>query len=117
MTWLFFGFSGRISRATFFLAGLLMALAQLFCIYRFAQVPVDSTAGQGWSLAFWFVFLVSLWSNVSLGAKRFHDFDKPGLLSASLFLPVISIIVFVILCLFPGTPGPNRYGQTTNTER
>lgn len=117
LTWLFFGFSGRLSRAPFFLAGLLIALAQLFCMYHFAQVPEDSAAAQGWAIAFWLVFLVSLWSNVSLGAKRFHDFDKPGLYSASLFLPVISIIVFVLLCLFPGTPGANRYGAMTNVER
>ena len=117
LTWLFFGFSGRLARAPFFLAGLLMAIAQLFCLYHFAQVPADSPAGQGWAIAFWIVFLLSLWSNVALGVKRFHDFDKPGILSLSLFLPVISIVVFVILCVFPGDAGPNRYGETTNAER
>lgn len=117
MIWLFFGFSGRLARAPFFLAGLLMALAQLFCLYQLAQVPVESTAGQGWAVAFWIVFFVSLWSNVALGVKRFHDFDKPGVFSLSLFLPVISIVVFVILCVYPGDIEPNRYGETTNAER
>lgn len=117
MTWLFFGFSGRLARAPFFLAGLLMALAQLFCLYQFAQVPAESSTGQGWAIAFWIVFFVSLWSNVALAAKRFHDFDKPGIFSVSLFLPVISIIVFVVLCLYPGDAAANRYGATTNAER
>lgn len=114
--WLFFRFSGRVSRAPFFLAGLLIALAQLFCLYQFSQVPQDSPAGQGWALAFWLVFLLSLWTNVSLGVKRFHDFDKPGIFSISLFLPVVSIAVFLLLCLYPGMPGPNRYAVTTNSE-
>ncbi|TGQ03192.1 DUF805 domain-containing protein, partial [Mesorhizobium sp. M00.F.Ca.ET.217.01.1.1] len=31
-----------------------------------------------------------------------------------LFVPVVSIVAFLVLCLFPGQPGPNRYGRRTN---
>jgi uncharacterized membrane protein YhaH (DUF805 family) len=60
------------------------------------------------------VFLASLWSNVALAVKRLHDLGKTGLAAVVLFVPVISIVAFLVLCLFPGQQGPNRYGQRTN---
>ena len=113
--WLFFRFSGRVSRAAYFLAGLLLAIVQAFLLYRFTLVPQDSTEGQLWATAFWAVVLISVWSNVALGVKRLHDVDKPGIIAAALFIPVISIAAFIVLCIFPGTPGPNRYGGRTNS--
>jgi uncharacterized membrane protein YhaH (DUF805 family) len=113
--WLFFRFSGRVSRAAYFLGGLLLAVLQAFLLYRFTLVPGDSTEGQLWATAFMAVMLTSVWSNVALGVKRLHDLDKPGIIAASLFIPVISIIAFLVLCFLPGTPGPNRYGARTNS--
>jgi uncharacterized membrane protein YhaH (DUF805 family) len=115
--WLFFRFSGRVSRAAYFLAGMLLAIVQAFLLYRFTLVPQGSTEGQLWAMAFWAVVLVSIWSNVALGVKRLHDIDRPGIIAASLFIPVISIIAFLVLCIFPGTPGPNRYGAATNQPK
>ena len=113
--WLFFRFSGRVSRAAYFLGGLLLGIVQGFLLYRFTLVPQESTEGQLWAMAFWAVVLVSVWSNVALGVKRLHDIDKPGIIAAALFIPVISIAAFIVLCIFPGTPGPNRYGGRTNS--
>lgn len=115
--WLFFRFSGRVSRAAYFLGGLLLAVIQAFLLYRFTLVPQDSAEGQLWALAFWLAVLVSLWSNVALGVKRLHDLGRPGALAALLFVPVISIIVFIGLCLYPGNPGPNAYGADANRPR
>jgi uncharacterized membrane protein YhaH (DUF805 family) len=115
--WLFFRFSGRVSRAAYFLAGMLLAIVQAFLLYRFTLVPQGSTEGQLWAMAFWAVVLLSIWSNVALGVKRLHDLDRPGIIAASLFIPVISIIAFLVLCIFPGTPGPNQYGAGTNQPK
>lgn len=112
--WLFFRFSGRISRAAFFLGGLLLAIIQAFFLYRFAMVPEDSSEGRLWAMAFMLIVLVSMWSSVALGAKRLHDMGRPGILAISLFIPVISIIAFIALCAFPGSPGANQYGRRTN---
>jgi uncharacterized membrane protein YhaH (DUF805 family) len=114
IVWLFFGISGRVSRLAYFLAGLFLAVVQAFLLYRFTLVPEDSTAGQFWAFMFWVAVVLSIWSNVALGIKRLHDMDKPGLFAVALFIPVVSILAFVILCLFPGTNGPNQYGQDTN---
>ena len=112
--WLFFRFSGRVSRAAYFLAGLLLAVVQAFLLYRFTLSPEDSAAGQMWEAAFWVTVVISIWSNVALGVKRLHDIGRPGILSIALFIPVVSIAAFVALCLIPGNPGPNRYGQHPN---
>jgi uncharacterized membrane protein YhaH (DUF805 family) len=112
--WLFFRFSGRVSRAAYFLAGLLLAVIQAFLLYRFTLVPEASAAGQMWAVAFWLAVIVSVWSNVALGVKRLHDIGRPGIIAAALFVPVVSILAFIALCLIPGNHGPNHYGEHAN---
>jgi uncharacterized membrane protein YhaH (DUF805 family) len=114
LIWLFFRFKGRVARAAYFLAGLFLAIVQAFLLYRFTLTPEGTQASETWAALFWLSFLVSVWSNVALGVKRLHDIDRPGLYAVALFIPVLSIIAFVGLCLMPGTPGPNRYGDQPN---
>lgn len=109
--WLFFSVSGRVSRAPFFLGGMLAAVVQAFPLYRFMLSPEGSSESMIWSMLTLIAFIASLWSNVALAVKRLHDLDKPGLAAIVLFVPVISIVAFLVLCLFPGQPGPNRYGR------
>jgi uncharacterized membrane protein YhaH (DUF805 family) len=112
--WLFFGFSGRVSRLAYFLAGLFLAVIQAFLLYRLTLVPEESAAGQFWASLFWIAVVISIWSNVALGIKRLHDMDKPGIFAVALFIPIVSILAFLLLCLFPGTDGPNQYGEQAN---
>jgi len=114
LTWLFFKISGRVSRAAYFLGGLLVAIIQAFPLYRFTLVPEGSAESNMWSFIFFIAFIASLWSNIALAVKRLHDLDKPGIAALILFVPVVSIVAFLVLCLFPGQPGPNRYGRRTN---
>jgi len=114
LVWLFFRTSGRLSRAAYFLGGLLVALVQAFPLYRFTLVAEGTPESQMWAAAFFVAFLASLWSNIVLAVKRLHDLGKPGPMALVLFVPVISIVAFLVLCLFPGQPGPNRYGARTN---
>jgi len=112
--WLFFKLSGRVSRAAYFLGGLLVAILQAFPLYRFTLVAEGTPESEVWSMLFLAAFLVSLWSNVALAVKRLHDLGKPGLAALVLFVPFVSIVAFLVLCLFPGNRGPNRYGASTN---
>jgi uncharacterized membrane protein YhaH (DUF805 family) len=114
LTWLFFKTSGRVSRAAYFLGGLLVAIAQAFPLYRFTLVPEGTSESETWALLFLIAFIGSLWSNVALAVKRLHDLGRPGLMALVLFVPVVSIVAFLVLCLFPGDTGPNRYGSRTN---
>ena len=115
--WLFFGFSGRVSRAAFFLAGLLLAILQAFTLYRFTLAPEGSGASGVWALSFWALFFVSVFSSVALGVKRLHDFGKPGIFAVTLFIPMVSIVAFIALCVFPGHTGANEYGERTNAPK
>ncbi|MGS1095233.1 DUF805 domain-containing protein [Aquamicrobium terrae] len=112
--WLFFSVSGRVSRAAYFLGGMLVAVVQAFPLYRFTLAPEGSPESMMWSTLFMVAFLASLWSNVALAVKRLHDLDKTGFIAVILFVPVVSIVAFLVLCLFPGQPGPNRYGKQPN---
>ncbi|WP_159589593.1 DUF805 domain-containing protein [Chelativorans xinjiangense] len=112
--WLFFGFSGRLSRAPYFLAGLLIAIFQAFPLYQFTLAPEESGTSQFWAIAFWAIFFLSIWSYVALGVKRLHDFGKPGMFAVLLFIPIVSILTFIALCVYPGDSGKNEYGELTN---
>jgi uncharacterized membrane protein YhaH (DUF805 family) len=114
LIWLFFRTSGRVNRMAYFLAGLLVALAQVFPLYRFTLVQEGTTESEVWAMLFLVAFLGSLWSNIALAVKRLHDFGKPGMAALMLFVPVVSFVALFVLCLFPGNPGPNRYGTRTN---
>lgn len=114
--WFFFSPKGRVNRQAFLLGGLFFAVIQAYPLYRLTLVPQTSPEGEFWAGAFGLVFVVTIWSNVVLGIKRLHDIDKPGIAAVSLFVPIVSIIAFVVLCILPGSPGPNTYGQRTNDK-
>jgi uncharacterized membrane protein YhaH (DUF805 family) len=114
LIWLFFRLPGRVNRTAYFLGVLLLVIIQLFLVYRLMLVEPTSAAAQFWAAAFWLSVPVAVWSNVALSVKRLHDMGKPGTWVVTLFIPVVSIIAFVFICLSPGNPGPNQYGQRTN---
>ncbi len=114
LAWLFFRLKGRLARAPYFLAGILLFVIQGFFLYRFTLEPEGSVASELLALVFWAAVVVSIWCHVALGVKRLHDIDRPGVWAVALFLPVVSFIAFIFLCLAPGNPGPNQYGAATN---
>ncbi len=110
--WLFFRFSGRIDRAAYFLASLLVLVIQGLLLRRFMLVPPESQEAQLWALAFFIAALASLWTNIALAAKRFHDFGKSGFLG--LISLVAGIVLVLVLSFIPGDAGANRYGERSN---
>ena len=114
MVWLFFGFSGRISRAAYLLAGLLMMVIVVFITYRLMLAEQVGAPAPFWEVALSIFLVASLWAQAALGAKRLHDLGRPGMFAALLFVPLFNFIAFVGLCILPGEQGPNRYGQVTN---
>lgn len=112
LTWLFFGFSGRIDRRAFALAGLLLYLIRAYPVYRIAIA-----GGAEDEITFWFGILIWIFgalliSHLALCAKRLHDFGYSGWFG--LLFVIGDIFVFLILCMPNSAPGPNRYGQRPN---
>jgi uncharacterized membrane protein YhaH (DUF805 family) len=112
--WVFFRLSGRVSRAAYFLSSLLLGMIPAFFFYQVMRYPEGSPGSQGWALCFLVTFIASLWSHIALSVKRLHDVDRPGIIAVALFVPIVSIIAFIALCLLAGSLGPNRYGPRTN---
>ena len=111
MTWLFFGFSGRVSRQVYALAGLLLYVLRMYPAYKILTAT-DEASVTYWGGVLLLALGIMIPSHVALSAKRLRDFGVSGWF-AVLFL-LGDIIVYFILCLVPGQPGPNRYGDITN---
>lgn len=114
MQWLFFSPSGRIGRQPFLL-GWLFWLTILSC--AFARILANET--DPGALTLWVILTVvtgiaSTASVFLLTVKRLHDIGQPGMLALFLFLPVISPVMVLALCFWPGDAGPNDFGHRAN---
>lgn len=114
LTWLFFGYSGRLGRQSYALGGLLLYLARLFPVYRIIIAPDEETQAF-WGGMFIIVLGVVLVAHLAMTAKRLHDIDRSGWFCV--FFLIGDIIMFIFLCLVPGTQGPNRYGSRPDAPR
>jgi uncharacterized membrane protein YhaH (DUF805 family) len=126
----FFGFNGRVRRSSYFFGALAaMCLWTVLCVSAVAAVAVangahmDATTsslvidGDGDFDSVWFtpVFcllgLVGLWSSLALTVKRWHDVGMSGWFAILTLPPFANFMMFVLLCLLPGTAGENRFGR------
>ncbi|WEX77815.1 DUF805 domain-containing protein [Sinorhizobium numidicum] len=114
MTWLFFSPSGRIGRLPFLLSWLFWFVIGGIFLMQTLKNEEQDTALALWTLALIVSGVLSTVSIAMLAIKRLHDIGYPGPLALCLFIPVLSPIVFVALCLWPGTQGENEYGRHRN---
>lgn len=126
MAWLFFGFTGRIDRSVYALAGLLVFTVQMFIVYRYLQPVLGELATGAFDPSETLVlspmtnvqsgiFLLGQLAHIALAAKRIHDFGRSGFF-ALLFM-FAGLVAYLALCLIPGTPGPNRHGARSNAPK
>ncbi|THK37480.1 DUF805 domain-containing protein [Ensifer sp. MPMI2T] len=114
MTWLFFSPSGRIGRLPFFLSWLFWFLVGCVFLMQMLKNENEDTALALWTLALIVSGVLSTVSIAMLAIKRLHDMGYPGPLALCLFIPVLSPIVFIALCLWPGMTGENEFGGPNN---
>lgn len=55
--------------------------------------------------------LAGLWSSLALTVKRWHDVGMTGWFAILTLPPFANFMMFVLLCLLPGSTGPNRFGR------
>ena len=111
LAWLFFGWSGRLSRAPYALgwAFWLMLLAAAFA--RIVMVPEEDPSFVAWAFLFFAIGIVATVSSIMLTIKRLHDMNVPAALIICLFIPAISFFALFVYMVWPGTAGPNEYGR------
>ncbi len=114
VSWLFFSPSGRIGRQLYLMAWLYWLCLTGFVISRmFANQDADVALAL-WTLALIVCALASTASIFLLTVKRLHDIGYPGAAALCLFIPVISPVMFLALCIWPGTAGKNEFGSLHN---
>lgn len=114
MTWLFFSPSGRIGRFPFFLSWLFWTVIGGIFLMQVMKYEEQDSALALWTMALIVSGFVSTVSIIMLAIKRLHDIGYPGPLALCLFIPVLSPIVFLALCFWPGTQGANEFGGRRN---
>ena len=110
--WLFFEYTGRIRRLTYFLSGVFFVMLYTYLTVVIVQTPETSPIFGWLGLAFLGLMGISLWAVVALSVKRLHDLGFPGTLAVAMFIPMVTFIFFFVLCLFKGNPGSNKYGKS-----
>src|SRR5215813_3756777 len=138
----FVGFEGRIGRQTYLLCSLLLialtiaVLVALIATYGvdYGKTPEETRVWTLWSLA---IELVLLYPTLTITIKRLHDLDLSGWWSVAFWLPSavnhastltgrptmlgmalelldsgVVVIMWIALCLIPGTRAANRFGPS-----
>jgi uncharacterized membrane protein YhaH (DUF805 family) len=118
----FFGFHGRIRRSHYFFGSLVPLLIWSVCLgaglaamHFHVWEDMDDVnwdfhpsalglAGVG------VLCLIGFWSSLALTVKRWHDVGVTGWFSLLSLPHFTHFVVFLLLCLLPGTEGSNRYG-------
>ncbi len=107
-------FDGRIGRLQFLMygAGITFLLGTLWFGLVLFLLPSDP-----WLVTVLLLGLVTVTvlATSSYGVRRLQDLNQPGWLYWLGLVPGVSLPLFAILLLVPGTPGPNRYGTRGGT--
>jgi uncharacterized membrane protein YhaH (DUF805 family) len=97
---IYFQFSGRIPRSTYWLASIPVAVVAFIA---------DLCDEHSWSILLW---LAIIWPSLAIATKRWHDRDKSGWWNLINLVPLVGPFWSLIECGFlPGTDGQNRFGQ------
>jgi len=112
----FFSFSGRIGRMTYWMStlGLIVAaVALMFFLLPKGAIDAESPPpGLGMSAGMMLVInLAMIWCMLAISVKRWHDRDKSGWWVLITLIPVIGALWALVENGFlKGTDGPNSYG-------
>lgn len=117
LTWLFFGWSGRLSRAPFALGWAFWLMLLSAALTQIVMVPKEDPSFLFWSFVFVGVGIASTVSSVLLTIKRLHDMNLPVPLIICLFIPAISFFALIAFLVWPGTNGANAYGRLPNRPK
>ena len=128
LDFLFLGFSGRIGRAVYWIALLVVGVAQFLAIWGLivlatpgleSLIPSDGVINEEILNELWMRLVVPgliicgifLYPTYAITTKRWHDRDKSGWWSLIGFIPIIGGLWMLIECGFlGGTDGSNSFG-------
>ena len=101
----FWNAEGRINRLQYFVV-LLFLLIPLFIMAAIVQDPTGIQV----------VLFIGKLLLIPTKIKRFHDMNRSGFYVILTFIPLISLIYYLLLLFGSGTKGPNKYGVTPDAK-
>lgn len=104
---------GRISRKTYWICGLLPAIATLVTGVVLRASPLTAATWSRIDAPVWLelvAVLLAIYIGLMLSIKRSHDLDYRGFFSLVLFVPFLNLWPLVMFGFFKGTDGENKYG-------
>lgn len=109
--WVFFGWRGRLSRQSYMLGAILMVLIQVIIIAQILLVDNENEPKLAmWGLILFASWIVSAYCLLAMTAKRLHDLDMPGMLTAITLLPGINSFFVIAMAVLPGSQNTNEHG-------
>lgn len=114
-----FGFSGRINRAKWWLAVLVIVIISIVTGILFAILEAAAgRSGQTISLVGnILITLLTVWISLATAIKRFHDLDRTGHWNWLFYLgPIVIIGIAVVAALPILWPLVERFTQDSNTK-
>ncbi len=98
-------FQGRAQRSEYWWFALFSLLVQLACTI------VDSVLGSEIGIVALLAMLALFLPSLAVTIRRLHDQDRSGWWVLLILIPFIGSLVLLIMLIFKGTEGPNRFGQ------
>ncbi len=109
LLWLAFSLDGRITRCTYWMAGLLLILTTW--VFNWTCLWLCAGTHPGFGLLF-MLNVPFIWAALAIRVKRWHDLDMSGWWVLAYLVPVAGALwSFVQLGFARGTQGPNQYGE------
>lgn len=110
-----FGLEGRIGRISFAIG--IVVIAVIAALTANAVIALRPNGHEfRWLFALGAGLCLMLWIQFALSWKRLHDFEAPGVFTIGLFIPVISTLLLIFLCFWPGDTTPNEFGAPPDQE-
>lgn len=102
---LLFGFQGRIGVGQYLIGGV---VSTVLCILGLVLSLL--IFGEGSPVPFIVGIASSFWTGLATTVKRLQDRNLSGVTCLLGLIPVLGALTLMVICLMPGTDGPNQYG-------
>ena len=110
----YFNFSGRATRPEYWWFVLfLVVLGIATAIVDFVVLGVDPASTSIGPVNAIFT-LATIVPSLAVSVRRLHDIDRTGWWLLLALIPLIGFIILIVWACQPSTPGPNRFGGSSN---
>ena len=113
MKHIFLLWRGRVSRKTYWICGLLPAIATLVIGVVLRASPLTAGTWSRLNVPVWLVLVavsLTIYIGLILSIKRSHDLDYTGFFSFVLFVPLVNFWPLIMFGFFRGIEVENKYG-------